>query len=205
MTKLDDIISVILENLDESYDTHRHAQVKQLVISERANLLKEIYRKRGYQEWMKHTIKMPLIKKEYCFNIDCINLVSKYNLPVPISDTVIDVAKLNGEQISKTDFRTINSDRWATYTGKNIKYLVEGTKLYLTNTKLLKHVSVSGIFENYDAINLLAKKCTDCLDKPVFIKEDMVKDLYARVLQKLQRITPEYTQVTSNTNTNNAR
>jgi len=205
MSNLSRITSIIAENLNEQYDDHRIEQINDLVVAERAQLIKEINRKRGVEEWMKHTIKMPLTKEDYCFNIDCINLASKYTIPTPISDTNLTVTKLNGDAISRTDMSYINLDRYAPYTGKTIKYLIDGKRLYITNSRLLKTIVVKGVFEDYSEITKLVNKCTDCVNSSVFIKEDMIKDIYARVMQKLGRITPEYTQVVANERTNNTQ
>lgn len=121
---------------------------------------------------------------------DCYVLRSISQLPITIEthldNSIIRVTTIDGEIISKSNPFEVKYNKYNKYTANKPQWFIQNGYLYVTNTDLLKYVSVYGLFEDpavlAEYVDCNGQSCFD-IDDPYPVSAKMANEITNYVIK----------------------
>lgn len=189
---------------DDTRLSNRHIYNK--LVSVRSRLIfQKVNKKQRLSSWSYQTLPcIELIKAPIhecpCVPSKCTILRSKHKLPEPINSIdkhiIQSVASLDGSTIfNESSFEIEKYSKGNKYTPNKAHYYIRNEYLYITDTKGLEVVTITGLFNDPDAVENFPSycqeecpECTDCdsmLDKEFPIDSELIDPMIELSLKEL--------------------
>ena len=191
MTTLNSISEHIAFLLKDPLNTQLRQNIKASIKYWRATLIRRDVTRNGLSDEFLQRIYVDLVKVDKAdacnFNLDCLILKTKVEIPKPIrlnNDILFKfVGSVDGKPFTFVEYEEVAYTAYNKFTSKVIRYNYTNGYLYIFGNLKLKKLAIQAIFINPEEIN---KSCddTDCYndDKPFPIAEDMLQQIVQGIL-----------------------
>lgn len=191
---------------DDSRLSSRHIYNKLLSVRSRL-IYQKVNKKQKLSQWVYQTlpcvelIKAPIHECPCIPSGKCVILRTKYKLPKPISsldkDIIQSVSSLDGSTIfNETTFETEKYTKGNKYTSTKPHYYIRNEYLYITDTKSLEAITITGLFDDPVAVEEHPSYCEDktscpececksAIDREFPIDSDLIDPMIELSLQEL--------------------
>jgi hypothetical protein len=197
LTTLNSISEHIAFLLKEPLNIELRQNIKASVKYWRAALIRRDVTRNGLSDEFLQRIYIDLIKVDKAdacnFNLDCLILKTKIEIPKPIrlnNDILFKfVGTVNGKPFTFVEYEEIPYTAYNKFTSKVIRYNYTNNYIYIFGNTKLKKLAIQAIFSNPEDINTSCD-ILDCYndDKPFPIAEDMLQQIVQGILSTEYRL-----------------